>query len=274
METEGKKEITLEEQKNIQLELLGEFKKICDNNNLNYFLGGGTLLGAIRHKGYIPWDDDIDVMMPRKDYQVLLEIFNQNCKNNHKLLTYENTKGYYYSFAKIVNTDTRLEEGGLRVIDDMGIYIDVFPIDFLPDDEKKTKRIFVKYSILYKFILMYKHTNISEVTSSKAKLLIKKVIAYLIVKLKLTKKISEKLDKISIKYNNTGKVACISGRYAEKEIMPELHIQNYKLAEFEGEKYKIPTDYDEYLTKHYGNYMELPPEEKRKAEHNNVAYWR
>ena len=153
---ENKKEISLEEQRDIQKELLKELKEICDNNNIIYFLGGGTLLGAIRHKGYIPWDDDVDVMMPRKDYEILLEIFDDNCKENHKILTYINTEDYYYSFAKIVDTNTILHEGKLRTIKEMGIYIDIFPIDFLPDDKKKTEKIFKKYKLLYKIISAYK----------------------------------------------------------------------------------------------------------------------
>ena len=274
MEVEGKREVTLEEQKEIQIELLKELRRICDSNNLIYFLGGGTLLGAIRHKGYIPWDDDIDVMMPRKDYESLLKIFDKDCKENHKILTYINTKDYYYSFAKIVDTNTFLKEGGLRPIETLGIYIDVFPIDFLPDDEEKIKKIFKKYSLVYKTIGMYKISDISKVTKNKVKLFSKRIVLCFVKTFNITPKVLKKLDRLAIKYENTSKVACISGRYAEKEIMPRKFIEDYILADFEGEKYKIPKDYDEYLTKHYDNYMELPPEDKRKTEHNNIAYWR
>ena len=268
------KEISLEEQRNIQIELLKELKEICDKNNLKYALGGGTLLGAIRHKGYIPWDDDVDLMMPRKDYETLLKIFEENCKENHKILTYINTKDYYYSFAKIVDASTLLKEGGLRPIETLGVYIDVFPIDFLPNDEKSIKKIFKKYNFLYKAISVYKFSDISKVTKNKVKLFFKRITLYFVKAFNLVPKVLKKLDNIAIEYEDTSKVACISGRYAEKEIMPREFIEKYILADFEGEKYKIPEDYDEYLTKHYDNYMELPPEEKRKTEHNNIAYWR
>lgn len=274
MQMEDKKEINLEEQRNIQMELLNEFKNLCDNNNLMYFLGGGTLLGAIRHKGYIPWDDDKDLMMPRRDYENLLKIFNQNCKDNHKLLTYINTKDYYYSFAKVVDTNTTLLEGNLRPIKNLGIYIDIFPIDFLPNDEKEIEKIFKKYSLLYKAISTYKYSDISKVTTNKIKLFAKEIVLCFLKIFNLVPKILKTLDQMAIKYQDTSKVACISGKYAEKEIMPRSFIENYELADFEGEKYKIPKGYDEYLTKHYGNYMELPPEEKRITEHNNLAYWR
>ena len=268
------KEISLEEQRNIQIELLKELKGICDKNNLKYALGGGTLLGAIRHKGYIPWDDDVDLMMPRKDYEILLKIFEENCKENHKILTYINTKDYYYSFAKIVDTNTSLKEGGLRPIETLGVYIDVFPIDFLPNDEKSIKKIFKEYNFLYKAISAYKFSDISQVPKNKVKLFFKRITLYFVKTFNLIPKVLKKLDHIAIEYEDTSKVACVSGRYAEKEIMPREFIEKYILADFEGEKYKIPEDYDEYLTKHYDNYMELPPEDKRKTEHHNIAYWR
>ena len=266
--------INIEEQKQIQIEILKEVKKICDSNNLNYYLGGGTLLGAVRHKGYIPWDDDIDIMMLRKDYEKLLEIFNKQCDKKYKLLCYKNTKDYYYPFTKIVNIQTKLEETKLRPIAEMGLFIDVFPIDFLPEEDKKITKIFKSYARWYSLVSVYQAKPEKLTAKSKSKMIIKKIILPILEKFKLYSKILKKIDKIIIKYNNTSKVACITGRYQEKEIMPSSYIAEYKLVDFEGEKYKIPAGYDEYLTKHYGDYMELPPEEKRVKEHDNSAYWK
>ncbi len=266
--------LSLDEQKNIQQELLKEIKRVCEIHNITFFLGGGTLLGAIRHKGYIPWDDDIDIMMPRKDYENLLNNFNIECNDNCKLINYINTHDYYYPFAKIVNTKTILIENEYKQIKDMGVYIDVFPIDFLPDNEKKIKKIMKKYRRIYKLIYMYQYNNISDVTENKVKLFLKKILLMIIKKFKLIPKILKYLDNIAIKYKNTKKVACISGRYAEKEVMPSSYIEDYTLVDFEGEKYKAPIGYDEYLTKHYGDYMKLPPKEKQIKEHDNEVYWR
>ena len=172
---DNKKYIDIDEQKKIQLEMLKEIRDICDEAGLMYFLGGGTLLGAVRHKGYIPWDDDIDLMMPREDYNKLLKIFNEKCNGKSKLLYYGNLKEYYYPYAKVVNTETRLVELDCRNLDEMGVFIDIFPIDFLPEDDKKIKKIFNKFKFLYRIIATYQLKNLESVTTNKFKLILKKI---------------------------------------------------------------------------------------------------
>jgi len=266
--------ITLKEQKKIQLDILKYTADICEKNDINYFLGGGTLLGAVRHKGYIPWDDDIDIMVPREDYERLIEVFNCNENSVYELLCYKNCDDYYYPFAKIVNKKTKMEELKFNEIKKMGVYIDVFPIDFLPDDEKKIKKIFKNYTKMYKLIAMQKDKRLNEVTKNKMKLLLKKILLPIITKPKIRRIILKKIDKLACNYKDTNKVACISGRYLEVEIMPKEYISDSILVDFENMKFKIPLGYDEYLRKHYGDYMKIPPKEKQIAEHETVAYWR
>ena len=266
--------IDIQQQKEIQVEILKEVRNFCDEHNLTYFLGGGTLLGAIRHKGYIPWDDDIDIMMPRADYEKLLTEFNETCNNQYKLISYKNTEDYYYIFAKVVNTQTILVEDNYKKIKDLGIYIDIFPIDYLPDDENETKKIMKQYRKMHKITSMYSVDKLEEVTKSKSKLIMKKLILSVVNKKDRYKNLLQKMDSLASSYKDTNTVACVSGRYFEKEIMPSTYIAETIYADFEGEKYKIPAGYDAYLTKHYGNYMELPPEEKRTKEHHNEAYWK
>ena len=220
-----KRTIDLEQQKKIQFEILKEVRDFCDNNNLTYFLGGGTLLGAIRHKGYIPWDDDIDIMMPREDYEKLLTEFNKTCDNQYKLLSYKNTEDYYYLFAKVINTKTILVEDNYKKIKDLGIYIDVFPIDYLPEDDNKTQKIMKKYRRMHKITSMYSVDQLKEVTTSKKKLIMKKIILSIMGRKIMYKKLVKKMDTLASKYKNTNKVACITGRYFEKEIMPSSYIE-------------------------------------------------
>ncbi len=266
--------ITPEEQKKIQLKILKYTADICKENNIKYFLGGGTLLGAIRHKGYIPWDDDIDIMIPREDYEKLIELFSVNENSDYKLLCYKNCDDYYYPFAKIVNKRTKMEELKFNDIKEMGIYIDVFPIDFLPNNEKKIKQIFKKYDKIYKLVAIQNARCLNKVTESKIKLFLKKLLLPIVRKPKVRKMLLKKIDKLAYNYKDTDKVACISGRYLEVEIMPKEYISDSILVDFEDMKFTIPVGYDEYLRKHYGDYMKLPPKEKQVAEHETVAYWR
>ena len=165
----------------------------------------------------------------------------------------------------------------------MGIYIDVFPIDFLPNSKYKINKIFLKCRLLGSFMASYTVKDLRSVASSKYKLFVKKIIVkmkidkiiFLIIKkYKLDRKILKYIDNIASKYNNTDTVACISGRYLKKEIMPSNYISDYILVDFEGEKFKAPIGYDEYLKKHYGNYMQLPPKDKQVKEHDNIAFWK
>ena len=267
-------EISFQEEKKYLKEMLLEIKRICDLNKINFFLGGGTLLGAVRHKGFIPWDDDIDIMLPREDYNKLIQVFNEQTKSDFKLIYYKNCKGYYYPYAKIVNQKTKLIENKFQDIEEMGIYIDVFPIDYLPDSENKIKKVFKKYNFYYRLINFYKIKNHKEFTTNKVNIFIKNLIKKFLQKVNLIYYIINKINKICTQYYNTNTVACIMGSYQEKEIMPKSYMDSYVDVEFEGEKYKAPNGYKEYLKKHYGNYMKLPPKDKQIAVHDNTIIWR
>ena len=123
-----KKELSLEEKKKILVSILSEVHNFCDENNLKYFLPGGTLIGAVRHKGFIPWDDDIDIYMPRNDYEKFLCEFNKESER-YQVISLK-TDGYYLPFGKVIDTKTVLIE---NVDSDykMGIYLDIFPLDNL-----------------------------------------------------------------------------------------------------------------------------------------------
>ena len=270
------KKITLEEQKKIELDILKYTKKICDKNNLRYYLAGGTLLGAIRHKGFIPWDDDIDILMPRPDYEKFSEIM-KNENNRYLLLTPEQDD-YYYLFNKLVDKNTILNEYWTNPIKNMGVYIDIFPLDGFPDDEKE-------YNIYAdKLLKEYNDLTNSRIDGYKMAIYRWKRVVKCIIKYPLyfAKKIipwkKRQLNLIDnmkkYKYEDSKNVAFILSAYKKKEILNKKIYDDIILVQFEDEKFNAPSGYDDYLKALYGNYMELPPIEKRKTHHFFDAYWK
>jgi len=268
------KKINHTEMKKIEIDILKKINKICNDNNIKIYLGGGTLLGAIRHKGFIPWDDDIDLMLLREDYQKLLKIFDNNIIDDLKLLSYHNDSSYYYPFAKIININTVMYENEMKPINNLGIYIDIFPIDYLPTNKLVIEWIFFKKRIFQSISAFSSVKNILSHTSNPIKKLYKKLFQGIFSKLPKNY-CARKIDKLLIKNKKTKNVVCISGSYVKKEIMPASYISDSVEVEFEGSMYLAPIGYHDYLVKHYGvNYMQIPPKEKQISNHNNVAYWK
>lgn len=266
------KKMSLEEIKVVQLNILKEVSSFCEKNNINYFLAGGTLLGAIRHKGYIPWDDDIDLLMPRPDYDLFLKLFNKDNNKNIKVLSNEIDSSFPYTFAKVIDCNTYLKENTLLNYP-LGINIDIFPIDGFPNDLKKSKRFIRKVGLLkniytVKIIKKRKDRNIVK----KIILNVAKMFAKPFNILALVKKII--LLSKTYKYEECKFVGCLVWGYGIKERVPKFVFENAIDVEFEHSLYKAPVGYDIYLKSLYGDYMKLPPEEKRKTHHSYIAYWK
>ena len=266
-------ELTLQQIRQIELDLLIEFDKICNTNGYRYSLGGGTLLGAIRHKGFIPWDDDIDVMMPRPDYKQFINY----CRNNatsFELITYNLVDGYYGLFAKISHPMTTLTDSVIKLDYNIGVNIDVFPIDGLGNSMEEAVKIFkstefereLLNAVLWKFFFRSKtHSILLEPV---------RFILFLVSRLVNPKKLLNRVDKENLMHSFEKSLfaGCVCGSYREKEIMTKETFEHYVDVEFENLKFKSIANYDEYLKKHYGNYMKLPPEEKRITHHTYKAF--
>ena len=146
------KEINLEKIKKSEIDILKYIEKICKENNIKYSLMDGSLLGAVRHNGFIPWDDDIDIMLLREDYDKLKRVI-LNDSNNSRYLYMSNDlyDDYLYPYAKLIDTETSAKETGIKAPKNYGIFVDIFPIDKIPIDSREKNRFLKKVKILYKY---------------------------------------------------------------------------------------------------------------------------
>lgn len=254
-------EKTLKHLQNLELMVLKDFIKICDENNLKYFIYGGSLLGAVRHKGFIPWDDDIDVIMFREDYERFKKIFLSKPNEKYELLSHELYDDYFFLFAKIMLKGTKFEEWWVNQVSfSVGINIDIFVLDDVSDNDincfietkycRTLDRILTLSSIKledYPFIVQ----TFSNILHSVLKLLKIKPI-----------KIINKCLKILTKHKNTKRVCDMSALH-HPQIYQRKDFENGIKIDFEDIKVNAPINSHNILEQIYGDYMQLPPEEDR-----------
>ena len=268
------KEIGIEELKQIQLDILLDVHAFCMDNGIEYILTGGTGIGAIRHKGYIPWDDDIDIAMTRPNYDKFLQSFNGYYKHL-EVYAPELDWNYYAPYANVCDVRTIVDEplighNGYQI----GIKIDVFPIDgVLNEAEYLTRRKICgkcNYRMGVKRRKLYEEWKINK----------KKCIYYLGLKLLMAfipySYFQKKIYREATKYQFSD--APFASPLTFPNSKPLLYrkdwFDNYIDVEFEGKKVRFISRYDDYLKELFGNYMELPPEEQRVAHHGFRAYWK
>ena len=263
------REITLEEHKTLSLNVLLVVDAFCKRNNLKYYLAYGTLIGAIRHKGFIPWDDDIDVNMSRKDYIYLTENFNrQNSNGRYKLITPYSEESRH-SFVKIIDTQTLKIEKGVEYIDKpLGVDIDIFPLDGQPVSEHEFNKWYKKLHKVYKWFAY----NIMDYKLSLKRRVCVPILRILSGgKIHILKK-AEKLHK-KYQYEDSDYIGCIESMYnSNKNRFKKEWFSTTIEVMFEGYKLSAPNGYDKILKKLYGNYMELPPKEQQETHHNNKVF--
>ena len=251
-----------------QLDLLRELDRICKKNGLPYFMVGGTLIGAVRHNGFIPWDDDIDVGLLWEDYNKLREICSRELDPAYRLDDWYTDPNSPHPFfkLKIKNTHYREEISRDSKMDD-GIFIDIFPFDNAPEGKAAQKRQALELNLLRKIILVRCDFDLSN--GSKTKKLIYKLLG-LLSRVRSLKGWKRSYETVRTRHNRgkTGHVVNMCGAYSyEKEKKPRTMMEKVTEHPFENYQFSIPEDYDTYLRGCYGDYMQLPPEEKRVGIH-------
>lgn len=259
----------MEQVKYAQLDLITELDRICKKHDLPYFMVGGTLIGAVRHNGFIPWDDDIDVGMLWEDYQKLRQACDQDLDPAYMLHDWYSDPNSPHPFfkLKIRGTHYREELSGNSKMDD-GIFIDIFPFDNVPDNKLAQRLQAMERKIIRK-ILLVRCGFVLDGGSLPKKIVygLLKVLSYI----RSVEGWKKRFEKVRTRYNNkkTPFVVNMCGAYSyEKEKKPRTMMENTVSHAFEDRQFSIPADYDTYLRGCYGDYMQLPPEEKRVGIHH------
>ena len=251
-----------------QLELMKMVDELCSKLNLTYYIIGGTLLGAVRHGGFIPWDPDIDIAMPRKDYEAIRKYFSENESDRYFYQHYSTEKNHLSPHALIKIKDSHVVVKSIytpyRPRYD-GIYLDVFPLDNAPVSQKLQERQTNRIQRLKKIIFF--KARYTYPSNSWIKVLAKKCISALLTPWSFYF-LNKKMDKTMQKYNGQSSEYLVSmaSHYSYwKQLMPQAVYGKPERINFEGLSLLAPAQTHEYLTRIYKNYMELPPEEQRNA---------
>lgn len=261
--------LTVSEIKDYELGILLEFSKFCKKNQLTYYLAGGTLLGAIRHKGFIPWDDDIDVCMPRVDYIRFLQLFPREGRYRAKSNILNNMDR---PFGKVVDTYTTVHGFFTKSNSFDHLWIDVFPVDGLPEDIDKVKKIYKQCSF-YRRIL-----RLSDCKLGEGKTSFKKYSKYILKPLACLygkKRCIEHIEKIAQQnpYDSCNYVGIVTnGLYGVGERMKKDEFETAVTVQFENQMFPTFSCWDSYLKGIYGKYMEIPPDCSKKKHDMNVYF--
>ena len=247
----------------IELDIVEKIDEICRKHNLKYSLAGGSLLGAVRHKGFIPWDDDIDIVMLRDSYNKFLDIAEKEFPEPYFVQYYKTEKGYYYGHAQIRNSNTTaITKGDANNNFNHGIFVDIFPLDNIPDDQDEKEKFLKKVTRKKKVISIIPRGN----------LWLKIVLKKIWIKIRNIDKEIETFEKFIQKYDNieTKQVGALGFRQEEfkyeKKWLEEIRDVKFEYLNLMGSTY-----YDEWLKRQYGNYLEIP-KDKNGTLHGNMFF--
>lgn len=246
----------------LELDILKAIDRVCKANDIKYYLDSGTLLGAIRHKGFIPWDDDLDIIMFREDYDKFVKVAPDALDEGYELLHESVYPDYYLQYAKVVMLDKHDFHNQVYKFDDkyLGPYVDVFVYDpILSPEETDFKAEYAKIFDLRLSILL-KAGHLKPDTPKKEKLAKK-------IRFKTMKSLKKEMDREMHKYHDTGYVASFASSDPIRQRMPVAAYAESVDVPFEDGMFPVPKDYDDILTRLFGDYMTPPPVAKRWMKH-------
>lgn len=266
------RKMSRDEYKEVILNILLKVHKFCRENEINYSLSCGTLLGAVRHKGFIPWDDDIDIQLLRDDYNKLIQLFPQEYEDI-SLVSLERDSKWDRAYAKAYD-GTTIEVEALNSKKHVGVGIDVVPIDNVPDSYND----WLKYN--KKRLLLQKIYSLKSMKFRKSRSLSKN-LALALSRLVLfpfpLRFLALRIDKMAKKFNAQNTSFLFENCQGIGKRRNRFHLKDFEGyidMEFEGHYLKAPQGYDDYLTQTYGNYMQLPPKNQQVPHHSFEAYWK
>lgn len=265
---------TIEELKQIQLKILESFHQFCTENGINYSLAYGSLIGAIRHKGFIPWDDDIDIFLLRDEYNKFMSSFPKAYNEHYSLVSMGIDNKWHRAYGKLFDNRTIEICNTRNKYQDLGIGIDIFPVDDVPDEFSKWCRYERKRRLL-RDVAMLKSLTLSKERSFGKNFII--FIGRIALSLFSFAFLTRLVNRYSQKHNGKGYNHVYEnslGVYNTKEPWKKSDFEEFVDVSFENIKVKIIKGYANLLTNVYGDYMRLPPKEKRISHHSFMAYWK
>lgn len=270
------KKLTIESIKSCSYEVLCSVRNVCEENGLRYSLTGGTLIGAVRHQGFIPWDDDIDIMMPRPDYDQFIQLVRSGDYGFDLRCAEVDGNRYWYPFAKACHRKTCLIEKKVQENEvPLGVYVDIFPVDGAGNSFAAARFRTMVFQFLHGLKITSNWTCYRRSKLRKWYYEPFRYVCYLISRLLGRGVIDRAMDRfLRAKDYRTCKYAGrLVGDYGSREVMPKELFESFESVCFEGERFAAVSDYDRFLTALYGDYMQLPPVEKQVTHHEFEAYW-
>lgn len=270
------KALELKELQAIELRLLKQVDEVCRRENIRYFLAEGTMLGAVREKGIIPWDDDVDIAMPRPDYERFVAIC-QKEELPFRMCCTATEPRYGYTYGKVMAPDTELiEDVGNRGGVDMGVFVDIFPLDGAGNSPEEALAWAKKNRLLHALVVASNWRRYKPSLWRNKKQEIIRLAAFVITRFTKPGWLAKRLEKRykSIPYESSSYVYSPMSMRPGYNVAPRVWLEETVCMDFEDSKFPVPVGYHEWLTDHYHDYMTPPPPEKRGSVHSFDVYYR